>query len=118
MEQSAQSSNLQPLNLRLLSKTKASTYLGIGKKKLDILTNEGKVKFIEINGKKTYPIQALQEFIDSNLKLVTVLSNEQTKSLKRFNSNISSKTNQTDLINYNSIIKRILTEKINGHNYN
>jgi len=118
MEQITHVSYPHTSHLRLLSKTKAATFLGIGKKKIEKLTNEGKIKFIEINGKRSYPIQALQEFIDSSLKLANNVSDEQARSLKRFDSNISNKTNQTDLINYNSIIQRILTEKINGHHYN
>ncbi len=118
MQQSISPSINSLVNLQLLSKSKAAKYLGIGKKKLEKLTSEGKIRFIEINGRKIYPIQALQEFIDSNLKIVNTITEEQAKSLSRFDTNISNKSKQTDPINYNSIIQRILQEKLNGYNYN
>lgn len=118
MQQSTSPSINSSANLRLLSKSKAAKYLGIGKKKLEKLTNEGKIRFIEINNKKVYPIQALQEFIDSNLKLVNTITEEQAKSLNRFDTKAQNKNKQTDSINYNSIIQRILQEKLNGYNYN
>lgn len=111
--------NLSTLNdLRLLSKTKAAAYLGIGKKKLEMLTNEGKIKFLEINGKKIYPVQALKEFIESNLQLVRMISDEQSRSLRKFDSIASKKNKNQDLINYDSIIHKIIQEKFYGNSYN
>lgn len=115
----SENNNLSTLgDLRLLSKTKAAAYLGIGKKKLEKLTNEGRIKFLEIDGKKMYPVQALKEFIDSNLQVVRMISDEQTKSLRKFDSIAAQKNSNKDLINYDSIIHRIIQEKLNGYNYN
>jgi len=99
--------------LKLLSKNKAASYLGIGKKKLDQLTSQGRIRFLLINNKTVFPVQSLQEFIDSNLISSNSIVAENTKSLTRFDQQ-SNPQSQKELINYNSIISRIILEKKNG----
>lgn len=118
MTTTSNQSNLSVSSLKLFSKTKTAIILGIGKKKLEKLTNEGKIRFLAINGRKVYPFQALQDFIDSNLKVQSKISDEQSKSLKKIQCSLTSDKSKTPIIDYNSIIHKHLKGHYNGNNYN
>lgn len=55
------------VELRLFSKTKAASLLGIGKTKLNNLISNGSLAVLRLDGRIRIPGSAIKSFIDENL---------------------------------------------------
>jgi excisionase family DNA binding protein len=95
---------------RLLSKTLAAKYLGIGKDKLDLLTANGRIKFIQIGNRRNYPVSSLKEFIETNL--MQLIPDELDGNI--FELDKKTETTKVDPLNSDLILKRIILEKSYG----
>ena len=95
---------------RLLSKSLAAKYLGIGKDKLDLLTANGRIKFIQIGNRRNYPISSLKEFIETNL--MQLIPDELDGNI--FELDKKTETTKLDPLNSDLILKRIILEKSYG----
>ena len=95
---------------RLLSKSLAAKYLGIGKDKLDLLTANGRIKFIQIGNRRNYPISSLKEFIETNL--MQLIPDELDGNI--FELDKKTDTTKVDPLNSDLILKRIILEKSYG----
>jgi excisionase family DNA binding protein len=95
---------------RLLSKTLAAKYLGIGKDKLDLLTANGRIKFIQIGNRRNYPVSSLKEFIETNL--MQLIPDENDGNI--FELDKKTETTKVDPLNSDLILKRIILEKSYG----
>ena len=96
---------------RLLSKSLAAKYLGIGKDKLDLLTANGRIKFIQIGNRRNYPVSSLKEFIETNL--MQLIPDELDDNIFELDKKTDA-TSKVDPLNSDLILKRIILEKSYG----
>jgi excisionase family DNA binding protein len=95
---------------RLLSKSQAAQYLGIGKEKLDRMTADGRIKFIQFGKRRNYPISSLLEFIETNL--IQLTPEESDSNIFELEKKTSS--TKVDPLNSDLILKRLILGKSYG----
>jgi hypothetical protein len=89
-------------DLKLLSINQVRTVLGIRFETAKILVNDGKIKFIEINGRKKIPLKNLIEYLDRQ----NVIQNHSNDGI------ISSEETQNKI----DLIIESIQRSTNGHN--